>query len=276
MVCNTGIRFDPVFQGDEPLRFDFYGLYNGVLAMIDRRTRSVWLQVNGKAVKGSQVGRTLKTGALLDTTWKRWKQLHPDTLVMAPVPAFGEYYDPKGVIVERGYDHFPNRYFRKSITHRDSRLPTHEMVMAVCAPKQSADALAADTDTTTRANSTTYRAYPLKVFGGASGVLNDSLNGPPVAVFYEARTATCTAASRMLDQTVLTFECRKLPDGTPAFYDRETGSRWTIEGEAITGLLAGKKLRRLDATMSQWYGWVAYFPQTSIYGGISPQAIRIQ
>jgi Protein of unknown function (DUF3179) len=276
VVCNTGIRFDPVIQTDEPLRFDFYGLYNGVLAMIDHQTGSVWLQVSGKAVKGPQVGKTLKTGPLLDTTWKRWKQLHPDTSVMAPMPAFREFYDPKGVIVERGFDHFPNRYFRKSITHRDSRLPTHEMVMAVCAPKQSRDPLEAEVAASTRATATSYRAYPLKVFKGASGVLNDNLNGPSVAIFYEAKSATCAALSRQLDQTVLTFECRKLPDGTAAFCDRETGSRWTIEGEAVEGPLAGKKLQRLDGTMSQWYGWVAYFPQTSVYGHLNPQPVRAQ
>lgn len=266
MVCNTGIRFDPVLSGS-PQKFDFYGLYNGVLAMYDRGTESVWLQVSGKAIKGAQTGKALKTGPLLDTTWRRWKQLHPDTLVMAPIPAYADYYDPKGVIVERGFDHFPNRYFRRSITHKDNRLPTHEMVMAICLPKRKEQIAKPQRQVSA------YRAYPLKVFRGVSGVLNDATDGPPVAILYEANTATCAAVSRELDGSSLTLECRKQSDGSPAFYDRETGSRWTVEGEAIEGILAGKQLTRLDGTMSQWYGWVAYFPQTSIYGVASLRTV---
>ena len=54
--------------------------------MYDRQTESVWLQTGGRAIKGQMLGAALKTGPLLDTTWGRWKKLHPDTLVMAPDP----------------------------------------------------------------------------------------------------------------------------------------------------------------------------------------------
>lgn len=274
MVCNTGIRFDPVQDGT-PLKFDFYGLYNGVLAMVDHETGSVWLQVSGKAVKGPQVGRVLKTGPLLNTTWRRWRQLHPETLVMAPVPAYREFYDSKGVIVERGFDHFPNRYFSSSITHRDNRLPMHEMVMAVCVPKQLDGPVPTADAPDPQAGGSAYRAYPLKAFKGTSGVVNDVIEGPAVAVLYESKTATCAAVSREIDGRVLTFECRNRADGSPAFYDRETGSRWTVEGAAVEGSLAGRRLERLNSTMSQWYGWVSYFPQTSIYATkVSPSLTR--
>ena len=75
IVCNSGIRFDTPLLHDKPLKFDFYGLYNGVMTMYDTATRSVWLQVSGRAVKGPLQHSTLKTGALLDTTWGQWKRL---------------------------------------------------------------------------------------------------------------------------------------------------------------------------------------------------------
>lgn len=246
------------------MKFDFYGLYNGVLAMLDRESESVWLQIGGKAVKGAMVGRKLKTGPLLDTTWRRWKQLHPDTLVMAPVESARNDYEKKGIIVERGFDSFPARYFNRSITHRDSRLPTHEMVMAVCMKKPDME-VAPGGIVERKSGGIAYRAYPLKSFNGASGVINDSSEAP-VAVFYEASTATCAALSREIDGIALTFECRKNAQGSPEFFDKETGTRWSIEGEGKTGPLAGKRLTRLDGTMSEWYGWVSYFPQTTIFG----------
>ena len=63
---------------------------------------------------------------------------------------------------------------------------------------------------------------------------------------------------------------KKGSDGSAAIYDRETGTRWNIEGKGEEGPLAGKSLLRLPNHLSQWYGWVAYFPQTTIYGRADP------
>ena len=103
-----------------------------------------------------------------------------------------------------------------------------------------------------------------------SRVVGPSAAGTPVAVFFEADTETATALSRVLDGRTLTFEVRRQSTGKPGFYDKETGSRWSIEGQALEGPLAGQSLPRLNSLMSEWYGWVAYFPQTSIYGRSDP------
>ena len=58
-VCNTGIRYDPTIQG-KTFTFDFYGLYNGIVTMYDRDTETVWLQAEGRAVKGPLIGMRLK------------------------------------------------------------------------------------------------------------------------------------------------------------------------------------------------------------------------
>jgi len=248
------------------VRFDFYGLYNGVLTMIDRDTGSVWLQVDGRAVKGPRLGAVLKRGPLLDTTWGEWKKLHPDTLVMAPEARYRDCYEPNGTLVERGFTQFPAPYFRRSLTHRDHRLPMFDMVLAVSLPPTETDQVVpASSDPLSNAR-TLYRVYPVKVFHGKSGVVNDTLGTLPVGVIFKAGSATMTAVSRVVDGRTLTLEARQEPHGRVAFYDKETGTQWTIEGKAEKGPLAGKELRRLDSYMSEWYGWVAYFPQTSIYG----------
>jgi len=98
-----------------------------------------------------------------------------------------------------------------------------------------------------------------------SGVVNDSVGKTNIAVLYEAGTSTCAAVSRELDGSVLTFEFRSDSREKPGFYDTETGSRWTIEGLAVEGPLKGKHLVRAAGTLSEWYGWAAFYPQTSIY-----------
>jgi hypothetical protein len=273
VVCNTGIRFDPVLNG-KPLAFDFYGLYNGVVTMSDRATGSVWLQVGGRAVKGSLCGVTLKTAPLMDTTWKRWKELHPDTLVMSPKTPYREFYDPKGVRTPRGFSEFPSPYFQQSmaqsIARKDKRLPAFDMVLAVKlsgqeGPTEIEATLLESFDSEPR-ETRYYRAYPLKTLRKLPGVVNDTLGEQPVSVFFEADTGTATAFSRLLDGHLLTFEVRKRVGNRPLIYDKETGSRWTIEGKAVSGTWTGRELTRLDSYMSEWYGWVSYFPQTTIFG----------
>lgn len=260
VVCNSGIRFDPVVQG-RPLKFDFYGLYNGVVTLYDKETQSVWFQVGGRAVKGPLLGTTLKTGPLLDTTWSRWKALHPDTLVMRPEPRFRRFYDSKGT--DERYLSFPGPYFRPTLTHRDHRLPDFTMVLAVVLPPPASTTSVAAA--LPEAPTALYRAYPIKTLQASSGVINDTLGTLPVGVLFEKRTETAVAVSRILDGRTLTFETRKLGKGQVAIYDQETGTRWNIEGMAEAGPLAGRTLTRLDGHLSEWYGWSAYFPQTTIF-----------
>lgn len=262
MVCNSGIRFDPIVN-NKALAFDFYGLYNGVVTMIDRSTKSVWLQVGGRAIKGSLLNTTLKTAPLTDTTWKRWKELHPDTLVMSPDTPFRECYDPKGVPVPRGYSEFPSPYFQRSMVRRDKRLPAFEMVLAVTVSTENESQQQAVPSLEAKRH---YRAYPIKTLQNTSGVFNDVLGTQPLSIFFEADSQTATAFSRMLDGQMLTFETRKQAGKRPLIYDKETGSRWTIEGKAVEGSWMGRELTRMDSYMSEWYGWASYFPQTSIMG----------
>ncbi len=256
-VCNTGVRYDLALSGAEARRLDFYGLYNGVVALCDRETKSVFLQVSGEFADGPLAGKALKPAPLLDTTWGRWKTLHPTTLVMSPDGPDAKRYAPKGVAERRGHERFPLPVFQPTVTRGDLRLPAFDKVLGVSVTGNDA--------TTTR------RAYPMKTLVAAGGVVNDTLAGTPVAVFLELDTTTALALSRVVDGRILTFEARKADGETrPAFFDKETGTRWSLEGVAETGPLAGKTLARVDNHLSQWYGWAAFYPDTSVFGQSSP------
>ena len=258
-VCNTGARYDLALGGGEARRLDFYGLYNGVVALCDRETKSVFLQVSGAFADGPLAGKALKPAPLLDTTWGRWKKLHPATLVMSPEGPFAKVYAPKGVAEARGHDRFPIPVFRPTVTRGDLRLPPSDKVLGVSVPGEAK-------------GTTLRRAYPMKTLVAAGGVVNDTLGAStPIAVFIEPDTQTAIALSRVVDGRTLTFEARKADGEThPAFFDKETGTRWSLEGMGETGPLAGKSLSRVDNHLSQWYGWAAYYPDTSIFGRDDP------
>jgi hypothetical protein len=254
-VCNTGIRYDSLLNG-KPVMLDFYGLYNGVVSLCERETASVFLQASGEFATGPLAGTELKTGALLDTTWAQWKKLHPDTLVMSPDTPFSKFYNPKDKPEPRGYTNFPAPFFRPSVTRGDLRLPPFDKVLGVTLNPPG------ENSTTSAA---LRRAYPMKTLRDAGGVVNDTLGDVPVAVLFDSETAAANALCRRLEGRTLTLTVR---DG--AFYDEQTGTRWSLEGLGEQGPLAGKTLSRMDNHLSQWYGWAAYFPDTSIYGRTDP------
>jgi hypothetical protein len=160
----------------------------------------------------------------------------------------------------RGYDAFPAPYFRRTLTHRDARLAPHTLVLALHVASQPSGPVTAGS-----AGQNVYRAYPLNALRASYGALNDTVENVPVGVLFESGPDTAIAVSRELDGSVLTLQPRRFGRGY-AVFDRETGTRWNIEGRGVAGPLAGRQLHRMDSTMSEWYGWSAYFPRTSIYG----------
>ena len=58
-----------------------------------------------------------------------------------------------------------------------------------------------------------------------------------------------------------------------SFVDRETDSRFGVEGRAVSGSLKGKTLGWIDSVQCRWFAWAAEYPQTEIYlGAGEPQA----
>lgn len=234
----------------KPLLFNFYGLYNGVAIMADRDTESVWLPVSAKAVKGERLGEKLKTIPVLDTTWGEWKKLHPETLVMSPDNEFRKFYRDKTKQEPRGYDSFPAPFFKPSLTREDMRLPQFDKVLGV----------AFETKT-----EVLRRAYPVSALKQVNGVINDTIDKTPVVVFLEQKSTTANAFEAKSGDQILAFESRQNSVGITEFVDKETQSVWNVEGVAVDGKLKGKSLKRLENHLSQWYGWAAYFPETTIF-----------
>lgn len=265
-VCNTGIGYNPIVNG-KPILLDFYGLYNGVVTLCDRETGSAMLQINGRFVTEPLLGIQLPTLPVLDTTWSKWKKMHPATVVMSPDTPFKKWYRPSEKPEPRGYPSFPAPYFMKSMTRGDKRLSAFDKVVGVVLPRPGAERAV---DKLATESSSQRRAYPVKALQEAGGVLNDKFQDTAILVLLELDTQTANAFSPVLDGKILTFETRVTEDGKVSFFDKETGTRWSIEGKGEEGPMVGKSLARIENHLSQWYGWYAYFPETTIYGISGP------
>jgi hypothetical protein len=68
---------------DRVFTFDFAeGLINDNLLIVDRETRSVWSQLDGNAISGPMEGAPLTVLPSMQSTWKFWRHLYPETRVM--------------------------------------------------------------------------------------------------------------------------------------------------------------------------------------------------
>jgi hypothetical protein len=45
----------------------------------------------------------------------------------------------------------------------------------------------------------------------------------------------------------------------------QSGSTWNFDGEAIEGVMKGKKLVRLPFDEGFWFEWAAFHPETELY-----------
>ena len=58
-------------------------------------------------------------------------------------------------------------------------------------------------------------------------------------------------------------------DFTPAddatFRDRQTGSVWNLFGRAVSGPLAGERLRAVEHLDTFWFAWVVFQPDTRLF-----------
>ncbi len=207
--------------------------------MADRQTGSVWTHFDGSVLTGTLANSDihLEIAPLVHTTWADWTALHPQTTVLDWYVEFANSYrevDPGRGGLGPG--------FQNTILNWDDRLAENELVLGANVGAE-------------------YRAYVLADYGNGLEVVNDSLSGIPVAVFIDSQSDYALAFQAVLDGQQLEF----VSDGNQ-ISDLTTGSVWGLDGKAISGPLAGMELEFVTSFVTEWYGWAAYHPETSIYG----------
>jgi hypothetical protein len=67
-------------------------LYNSDLVIYDRTTETLWDQIEAKGIVGPLTGTELELVPVTMTRWGKWKDAHPDTLVLSDDTGFGRDY----------------------------------------------------------------------------------------------------------------------------------------------------------------------------------------
>jgi thiol-disulfide isomerase/thioredoxin len=237
--CTGGAAFRRQLDG-RTLSMRVAGVYNGTIVLQDRATGTLFSPFGGRGLEGPLAGRKLERIPLVFTHWDEWVARHPDTDVVFASPALrgghGAFYTPGGwgILSEMG----------STIVNFDARLPENALVYGV--------------------ESGPGKSYPLAQVRAQGGAVNDVVGALPVVIVARG-TLEAAGFERRLDGRVLTFHA--IPEPPGALTDEETGSRWSIEGEALAGPLLGKRLAPLDGYSVEWHVWSAYNPRADVFAG---------
>ncbi len=97
-------------------------------------------------------------------------------------------------------------------------------------------------------------------------IVNDFFGGEPVLVSYCPLCRTAIAFNREINGEAIEFGVSgKLYNSEVVMYDRKTESYWLqTPGQAVTGSLKGKKLKRLPSDVSTYGSWKSIHPDTLV------------
>ncbi len=67
-------------------------LYKSNVLLYDHQTESLWSQLQSQAITGDLVGKKMEPIASVRMRWKKWRQQHPQTLVLSDKTGFSRNY----------------------------------------------------------------------------------------------------------------------------------------------------------------------------------------
>lgn len=250
-LTSTGLVFNG--QGDNGSRITcgVSGLlFNNNLIMYDRRDdTTLYPQMIHAAISGS--GGELQLLPVIETTWRYWKQLYPNSKVVS-VQA-GTYSSGRYTV----YPYGSYRSLDQGPTFQSFPALSDNITAQLFPPKTMTLGLRFDEMA---------KAYPFPVLV-QHNVLNDTFQGRDLVVLFYAQEQYARPFSRVVNGTTLTFTKVESDDPIYPFLiqDTETGSTWNLKGEAIAGSLHGQHLTPLPAHNSFWFAWATFWQNTGIY-----------
>ena len=206
--------------------------------MEDRQTGSVWTHYDGQVLTGPLAGSgiELPIQPMVHTTWADWLNQYPGTEVLDWYEEYaGNYRSVKPGTGGIGPQ------FQETILNWDDRLEQNELVLGVDTGEAE-------------------RAYVMAALPIEPSVIVDELGGEPIIVFADGGSSFALAYSPLVDGVALEFTMN-------VGWFSIDGSEWDAGGTAVSGSLVGTQLDFVTSFVTEWYGWAAYHPDTSIYQG---------
>ena len=181
-LTGTGIAWDRLIR-NQITTFGVSGLlYNTNLILYDRLTDSNWSQIRLDCVNGALLGDEIVTYRLVETTWKTWKEMFPNSSAVTTETGFSRNYSqyPYGDYKTNN----PKLIFPDSPT--DERLPGKERVLGLILNKKA-------------------KIYRFDSFDGQTRIIYDEFEGLSIIVIGNKNKNFIAAFERKINGEGRTF-----------------------------------------------------------------------
>ena len=217
------------------------GVVGGNEVFKDNETGTRWQQSSLEGISGPLKGAHLELYPFLLTSWEEWRRLHPQTLVLKPLPGYAERIAAKNAQLRVGFP--TTKAAPDDVVRRDDRLKAYTKIIGLTVGDAS-------------------RAFPFDALE-RSRVVNEELGGQPILVVYQPKSETTTAFVARANGMRLTF--KEANPSAAELIDIGTGSRWTAYGECTSGKLKGARLEALIMEPEYWFAWSEFHPKTAVF-----------
>lgn len=234
-LCGTVILYDNTHK-DYTYRLGTSGfLYRSNKLMYDKRTQSLWSTLEGKPVVGALVGKAIQLtyNSVVTTTWGTWKELHPDTQVLALETGHDRDYG-EGVAYNQ---YFSDDELMFNVPKINRKLKNKQSIFAIKLQDHPLEPVAISTKFLERRS-----IYKFQI-----GETN-------LTVFTDP-----SGANRLYESQEVIF--KNMVDLTHSIDDN--GTLWEVTEDYLVST-NGRKLKRVPAYNAFWFGWQAAYPSTKL------------
>jgi hypothetical protein len=255
-LCNSAVTYERTIDGNVTTFGTSGLLFASALVMYDRATESLWTHFDGRAVVGVLTGSQLVARSSPLISWGDFIENYPTgKLLDWDATGFRRDYGRNPYV---GYDSPDGTpfLFRGAL---DDRAAAMQRIVGISLENESV-------------------AYALEVVSsGEAKATNIDVDEAPLVIFWKAGQASALESvdleggrdvgsvgvfSRVVDGDTLTFTAAG--DG---FFDDDTGTRWSLTGDAVSGPLKGKRLDSVPHLDTFWFAWSTYQPETTLIDG---------
>ena len=217
-------------------------LYNSNLIPYDRESNSNWSQIRLDCVNGELKGKEVETKALVETTWKTWKEMYPQTKVVSAETGYN-----------RKYGRYPYGDYRTNhnfvifpVSNSDGRIDNKVRVHGIVRLGNA-------------------KIYPLSSFGENVRVIHEEFGEEQYVIVGNGKDNFIMSYLRDPGHSPNhTFAA--VQDLYPIVMSDDEGNMWDVFGLAVSGPRVGTQLVHARSFMGYWFSFAAFYPELALFG----------
>jgi hypothetical protein len=239
-LTGTSLGWERVYDGKETT-FGVSGLlYNTNLMPYDRTTNSTWTQIGQECVNGELVETKAEHFQVVETEWKRWLSMYPDTKVMSLNTGFS-----------RNYNQYPYGSYRTqtglsfSVSVTDDRRHQKERAHGVIVAEK-------------------VKLYLFDSFETRSMITDTFLGQKTIIIGSKEKNFIVSFLEKTIGNTVLEFTVVNDFDSNILLKD-QLGNEWDVFGNAVSGPNTGEKLEATNSFIGMFFSWAPFYGLPEIW-----------